>query len=185
MDETTFRARMMSADRNLKAGDISAALADADALRVALLAEPVVDGDQHCWALYYTLRAQHGLERWTDVVALMEEYGALLAPIGSQNHAFGASLTMEAVVRAGRLELLPKWAVTCFVERLRTGDGESFGQAVQTALALANMAAPSEQTERRAEVFDALVQAAEQVEMLGLAEQARDQAAELRGTTPS
>jgi hypothetical protein len=185
MDETTFRTRMMSADHNLNAGDIPAALADAETLRVALLAEPVVDGDQHCWALYYTLRAQHGLERWADVVALMEEYGALLSPIGPQNHAFGASLTMEAAVRVGRFDLLPKWAATCFVERLRTGDKTSFQQAVQTALALADMALPSQRTERRAEVFDALAQAAEQVEMRGLAGQARDQAAELRGTTQS
>ena len=183
MNETTFRSRMMSADRNLEDGDLLAALADADTLRVDLLGESVVDGDQHCWALYYTLRAQHGLERWADVVGLMEEYGALLSPIGSQNHAYGASLTMEAAVRAGRFELLPKWAATCFVERLRTGDQASLKQAVQTALALANMADASQQAERRAEVFDALAQAAEEVEMHGLAGTARDQAAELRGTT--
>jgi hypothetical protein len=183
MNETTFRSRMMSSDRNLKDGDLPAALADADTLRVDLLGESVVDGDQHCWALYYTLRALHGLERWADVVRLMEEHGALLSPIGSQNHAYGASLTMEAAVRAGRFDLLPKWAATCFVERLRTGDGTSFQQAVQTALALANMAEPSQQSERRAEVFDSLARAAVEVEMHGLAGQARDQAAELRGTT--
>ena len=185
MDETTFRARMMSADSNLKEGNISAALADADSLRIDLLAESIIDGDQHCWALYYTLRAQHGLERWTDVIALMEDQGALLAPIGSQNHAFGASLTMEAAARAGRFDLLPKWAALCFGERLRTQDETSFEQAVRTAMVLADMAEPSERTELRAKVFDALVQGAEEVNMLSLAEQARGQAAELRGTTRS
>ncbi len=83
------------------------------------------------------------------MVALRAEHGVLLSPIGPQNHAYGASLMKEAAVRAGRFELLPRWAATCLVERLRTGDQASFQQAVQTALALANMAESSQQVELR------------------------------------
>lgn len=184
MDEATFRTRMMAVDRALQGGDLNTAQADADALRTELLDEPIVDGDQHCWALYYALRARHGLEQWDAVVALMEEHGVLLAPIGPQNHAYGASLTMEAAVRAGRPELLPKWAGTCFSERLRTGDATSFKQAVGTAMALADMADPEGSGALRAAVFDALAGAAEGAGMQGLAAQARGEAAALRDTEP-
>ena len=140
MNEASFRTRMMEADRLFHAGALPGALIHASALRRELDGSGGWHPEETCWALYYELRCLHGLEQWAKAVALMEAKGAVMVFFHAMNRAHSASLMMECSVRAGRSDLLVRWARECFQSRLETGDLRALSVALRTALCLASNA---------------------------------------------